>query len=94
MDNFYDVIYKYELKPDDNIINIPQNAKIISAESQNNNVVIYALVNKSENRTKEVMIRVFGTGHIINTDILTYTFLNTIKMYNDSLVFHIFYKYL
>ena len=96
MQNYYNVIYKYKLNPFllNNTFKIPQNGKIISVESQKDNIVIYALVDETEVRTREIDIKVFGTGHKIDVDILTYTFLGTVKMYNDDLIFHVFYRYL
>jgi len=83
---------------------IPNCIKILSVENQNENIVLYAMVeteklpnfNIPRNNEKEITnveILIFGTGHKLN-DYLTHAhqFLGTIKLLNDSLVFHVFYR--
>jgi hypothetical protein len=42
---------------------------------------------------KEVYeILVCGTGHEVTNDISKYTFLDTVKISNGTLMFHVFYK--
>lgn len=89
-------IWKYTLEAKEKqLINMPLGSKILSAENQESNIVIYALVD-TEEATEYIKdhfeILVYGTGHEIKEDISSYEFLNTVKMDNGSLMFHVFYK--
>lgn len=83
-------IYKYTLGSSNTIIEIPSD-KILSCESQDNNIVVYALVDTDDLELRKYTFEVIGTGHAIYFDLSIYTFLNTIKMKNDTLMLHVFY---
>ncbi len=85
-------VYKYVLKTtDEQVIEIPS-IDIISVESQLSDIVVYALVDIDNPTPVKYTFRVYGTGHEIGNDINYFEFLGTVKMYNDSLIFHVFYK--
>lgn len=87
-------VYKYVLQvTDEQTIEIPSE-KILSVESQGDNIVVYALVDMDEKTIfkYEYEFRTYGTGHDIPDDIYFFTFLGTVKMYNGSSMFHVFYK--
>jgi hypothetical protein len=88
-----DKIYKYILDPNNWTVELPKNSNIISAESQGDNIVVYAIVNTEEKELRKVEIRVFGTGHNIDINLNYYIFLDTVKMYGGTLMFHVFYKW-
>jgi hypothetical protein len=83
-------IYKYKLKvQESNVLEIKSN-NILSAMEQENEIMVYALVDDSVD-TKKYEVNVYGTGQeILKDDIDTYTFLNTVKV--DWCVSHVFYK--
>lgn len=84
-------IYKYRITER---LELPSGARILSAEVQGDAVVIYALVNPYEKeKFDNYNIKVLGTGWHVNSEELEgYTFLNTVLLLNNSLVFHVFYK--
>lgn len=84
-------IYKYELEVADNqIIDIPSNT-LLSAQEQNEKIVVYALVDTESISTK-YEFGINGSGNPITFDIENFDFLGTVKMYNGSLMFHVFYR--
>lgn len=85
-------VYKYVLKAtDEQVIEIPS-INILSVESQLDDIVVYALVDIDNPTPNRYTFRVHGTGHDIKNDIDSFKFLGTVKMYNGSLMFHVFYK--
>lgn len=84
-------VYKYILEPLTELIEIPSD-KILSCESQNDTIVIYALVDTDNLVPNTYSFEVVGTGQPITFDENEYTFLNTVKMVNDRYIFHIFYR--
>jgi hypothetical protein len=85
-------IYKYVLKAtEEQVIEIPS-INILSVESQLDDIVVYALVDDNILIPNRYTFRVYGTGHDIKNDIDSFKFLGTVKMYNGSLMFHVFYK--
>lgn len=86
-------IYKYTLEgKESNVIEMPLSTQIISVESQGDNIVVYGIVDTEENATISYDFRTYGTGLQINIDLNEYKFLSTVKLYNGSLMFHVFYK--
>lgn len=86
-------IWKYTLKASTSqTIEIPIGSRILSAESQKDDIVIYALVNSEELSFESYEILTYGTGHSILENIDNHNFLGTVKMHSDALVFHVFYK--
>lgn len=84
-------IFKYVLNPNINEMEIPSNT-ILSVESQRDDIVVYAMVDNEDQEQRLYDFRVFGTGHVIDVEIGGYNFLGTVKMYDGSLMFHVFYK--
>ena len=85
-------IYKYTLKTTDtNIIDITS-SNILSVAVQNENeIVVYALVDtNSPANTYE--FKIIGTGDPIDKNISKFEFLGTVKLYK-TLMFHVFYRY-
>jgi hypothetical protein len=85
-------VYKYVLKAtDEQVVEIPS-INILSVESQLDDIVVYALVDIDNPTHSRYTFRVHGTGNDIKNDIDSFKFLGTVKMYNGSLMFHVFYK--
>jgi hypothetical protein len=81
------VIYKYELKPGYLKIEMPIDAKILHVDEQLGNICIWAEVNL-EHATEVVSFEVVSTGKIMESKFRKY--LGTVKLYNGSLIFHVF----
>lgn len=84
------VIYKYPLSfRDENVVNMPKNAVILSCQAQGGTITIWALVDVSMGFESKVF-SVFGTGHRLPDNIIhDYTFVATVQLSN-GLVFHVF----
>lgn len=83
-------IYKYEISPDINYIEIPKDAEILSLHVQNNKPCIWVLVD-TEKDIEERYFEFFGTGHYIPCDMgIDRKFIGTFLIDSDSLVFHLF----
>lgn len=90
-------IWKYTLKAEtEQQLELPFGARILSVKEQGGFIVLYALVNPREVDKAIYSILVYGTGHTINVtaNINTYDFLDTVKMENGLLMFHVFYKHI
>jgi len=86
-------IYKYVLLPMDfQNLELPKGSKIISVIEQYDGMVLYAIVDADTSETELYDIAVKGTGHPFPEKLDTYTFLDSVKLMNGSLVFHVFYK--
>lgn len=84
-------IFKYILDASDNqVIEIPSET-ILSVEEQNEKIVVYAIVDTDIEPIK-YEFGINGTGNSITFEIEYFKFLGTVKMYNGSLMFHVFYR--
>ena len=86
-------IWKYTLNAETiNFIDMPLGAEVLSVETQDVDIVLYALVNSTEKAQQQIEVRTYGTGHEIDVNISNYKFVGTVKLYDGSLMFHLFYK--
>jgi hypothetical protein len=86
-------IWKYTLNAGTvNNIDMPLGAEVLSVETQEDDIVLYALVNSKEESQQQMEVRAYGTGHDIDVNLSDYNFLGTAKLYSGSLMFHVFYK--
>lgn len=86
-------IWKFVLESQENqMLEIPLGAEILSTETQGDEIVIYALVNTEQTEKEYKDVRVYGTGVAIPDVITEYNFLGTANLYNGSMMFHVFYK--
>lgn len=85
-------VYKYVLRTTEEQFTEIPSIEIISVESQLEDIVVYALVDVDKPINIGYTFRIYGTGHDIKNDISLFKFLGTVKMYNDALMFHVFYK--
>lgn len=86
-------IYKYPLKVKPiQTVELPLTAKVLSADTQGQEIVIYGLVDVDMQLKESYEVQMFGTGHNLGSDIEEYTFLDTIRMNNGNLMVHVFYK--
>lgn len=86
------VIYKYILNfVEQQELELPANSKILSVKNQNENIVLYALIDNEITIMKTHLIFIKGTGH--NADnIKDCNFIETVKLLGGELMFHIFTK--
>lgn len=85
-------IYKFILHPASKTILTSGSYKVISALAQDDNIVIYGLVDVEDETVKEIEYIVLGTGHYIEKVKLEgFEFINTVQM-NNGLIFHVFIK--
>jgi len=84
-------IFKYEIDlVERQVIEIPSKT-ILSVKEQNGAIVSYAIADSDIEPTKYEFL-ISGTGHSITFEVEDYKFLDTVKMNNGSLMFHIFYR--
>lgn len=84
-------ILKYELEIKNNqTIKIPSD-RILSIEEQNGKIVAYALTDITIVPI-EYEFEINGTGNPIDFNVDNFEFLGTVRLYNGSLMFHVFYK--
>ena len=85
-------IFKYELEvAEHQVLKLPKGSHFLSVESQKDNIVLYAVVDDSQPNTVDLSIKVVGTGQDVS-NMEDFGFLGTVKLWNDSLMFHIFYN--
>jgi len=83
-----ETIWKYELLTIDNqVIEMPINAEILTVQTQNGSPCLWARVNTS-NPNEIRKITVCGTGHELPKSAGEY--IGTYKMSGDALIFHVF----
>lgn len=70
-------------------LQLPAGSKILSVENQDETIVLYALVEDSNDIMQSHQIIIHGTGHPAD-DVLEATFVGTVKMHNGRLMFHVF----
>lgn len=81
-------IYKYKIEViDEQDIQIPNGAEILSVTEQYGDIVLYANVD-SEADLIPYHISIRGTGH--NAVGLKHKFLGTVKLVDGALMFHVF----
>lgn len=87
-------VWKYKLDiADHQTIMIPAKAEILSIKEQCEEIVLYALVDPKVKGVDAIDILIIGTGHEIDDEqIKGYVFLDTVKLFQGRLMFHVFYK--
>lgn len=81
-------VWKYVLEvTDEQLIEMPQGAQILSVAVQNGSPMLWALVNPVA-PFEDRIVRTIGTGHPVE-DVLG-RFLGTYQLHGGALVFHVF----
>lgn len=81
-------IYKYPLETtDEQKIEMPKGANILTVQVQNGTPCLWALVNP-ENRPEQRIISIFGTGNPIKPANIVY--IGTYQLMEGKLVLHVF----
>ena len=82
-------IWKFELEVTDNqVIEIPIDSEILTAQVQNGKPCLWALVNPTKNKEKR-FIEMFGTGHEIDMNV-NRNYLGTIQLHDGLFIVHVF----
>ena len=86
-------IWKYPLDiTDHQIIEIPEEYSILSAQLQGRQLCIWAAV-EPENRTVPVRVRIVGTGHLISKqEMAELVYIGTVVSEQCGLVWHVFFE--
>lgn len=83
-------IYKYQLSlQNEQALKLPLGAKILSVDNQNEQLVLWALVDPNQKIQTKTIIMVFVTGQEVVL-FETTKFLNTVLFENGRLIFHVF----
>ena len=86
-------IYKYNLRfsySGKDSLELPIDSEILSCQLQNDEIMLWALVNPNEKQTESRYFEFFGTGHEVGCDMgIERKFINTV-LFSDGLVFHVF----
>ena len=79
-------IYKYNLESTGKqTLTLPYNSQLLSVAEQYENIVLYALVDTKETKTKDVTIIIHGTGHNVD-DVDAAHFLGIVKLFKENLL--------
>lgn len=82
-------IYKYSLElTDAQIVNLPEDAEVLSVREQNHVLCLWALVD-TKAKSVPTKIRIFGTGHPFDLDEYKCVFIDTV-LASNGLVWHVF----
>ena len=83
-------IYKYELEVTDvQQVDIPMGAIILSAQNQNGQVCVWALVDPTHPPLSRTF-RIYGTGNPCDVTLGKSTFIDTVQTMGGRLVWHVF----
>ena len=84
-------VYKYHLDITDyQKVTLPYGAKILCIKTQYDEPCLWALIDKEQQATEEVLIRCAGTGHPIAEADENLEYIDSILICRDTLVFHFF----
>lgn len=85
-------IYKYELEIEDyQELSLPVGYKILTVQVQHEVPCIWVLIDQDELIKKTVVLRMVGTGHIIqDEDVSGQSYIGTFQLFNGDLIYHVF----
>lgn len=87
-----ETIYKYQLETtDEQLIEMPIGAEILTVQTQNGTPCIWAKVN-TKNANFKYQFRIFGTGHPIESDFRG-KYIGTYQLSGGALIFHVYFCY-
>lgn len=88
-------ILKYKLENiDQQTLEISLPATILSVLEMNDDIILYSLVDDGKDVPKiSVDILVIGTGEVVEDNIGMYTFLGTVKLFDNKEIWHVFYRF-
>lgn len=84
------MIYKYPLQiEDEQIVEMPQGAVILSVINQNDQICVYALVDAGSDFSAKRLFRIFGTGSPVDSA-AGFNFIGTVPAHGGAMVWHVF----
>lgn len=84
-------IWKYQIKiTDEQIIEVPFGSEFLHIGIQKDIPTIWFIVDTTRQEKETIKLRIYGTGHKIPDWISKDEHIGTIKMSNDSLIWHVF----
>ncbi len=88
-------IYDHKLENiDQQTITIPFPARILSVAEKNNDIVLFSIIDDEKDVPKiSIEILIKGKGDFIENNIGLYTFVGTVKLFDDAEIWHVFYRY-
>lgn len=88
-------IIRYKLENvDQQTVEMPFPARLLSVIEQNDDIVLYSIIDDDKDVPKiPIDILVIGTGDAVEENIGLYTFLGTVRLFDNKEIWHIFYKY-
>lgn len=81
------MIYKYKLNQEHTDIDMPIGAIILAAQSQRNDICLWALVDETAHKEKRFFV-IYGTGHLLVDNPGRY--IGTVQVHEGMLVWHVF----
>jgi hypothetical protein len=83
-------VWKYVLNPGMTKVTTPPLSRVLTAMTQGDNICIWFSIALPDEEPKDAhIIHVLGTGHNI-PDGPQYNYISSVKMENDTLIFHVF----
>ena len=83
-------VFKYQLPLGDYFkLALPKGARVLTADMQNGQPCLWALINP-DNKTEKRLFRFVGTGQMIEDSLKRLEFVATFQMEGGSLTLHIF----
>jgi hypothetical protein len=84
-------IWKFTLRVEDTqTVSMPPDSKILTAQAQNENVCIWALVDPNDPQRVDYPIWVHGTGHPVEDAASQGRYVASVQLSGGALVFHVF----
>ena len=84
-------IWKFPLEvADEQMVEMPKNAEILSVQNQKGKAVLYAMVATS-NETEKRCIITLGTGHTMPEG-FRLVYIGSVSFYDGKIIFHYFEK--
>lgn len=83
-------IWKFEVGPRFSDVEMPRDARVLSAQVQHGKLCVWALVNPENTKVKRQFL-VLGTGHPAGAvETLNLIFVDTVQMDGGAYIFHVF----
>lgn len=83
-------IYKYNVAiKDTQIIEMPEDSRILCVQNQNDKVIIWAIVDENKKNVKRKFV-LYGTGHEMKDSYGCHQYVGTFQIHGGSFVGHLF----
>ena len=82
-------IWKYQLFPGTNYVNVPRSGRILDIQTQQETITMWILI-FDNNDLVDRKFQVYGTGWEISDDMSSLDYIGTALQFAGSLVWHVF----